>query len=163
MTNKKIKPTISNENRINNAQENHQDMQKLSLQTITFSDSISTFDMKNKNTNNTILEQILNKSGSDIKLDKRDNVLSTNSAIVKLQPKRRTQSIGFVHKHYFNYHACTPPKMISDYININRWNEFHLNIKFKENLVFVEGFSLSINKYTLLVPMGSKTAMLILY
>ena len=44
----KIKPTIAKENVINNAQKNQQDMRQLNLQTITFSDFLSLFNMKNK-------------------------------------------------------------------------------------------------------------------
>ena len=66
-------------------EENQQVMKKLSLLTNTFSDLISTFNMKNKNASKTKLEQVLNKIGSDIKLYKRDNILSKVSPKVKLE------------------------------------------------------------------------------
>ena len=66
----KIKPTIAKENIIINAQKNQQDMRTLNLQTITFADFLSTFNMKNKNTRTTKLEQVLTKLGSDIKQKK---------------------------------------------------------------------------------------------
>ena len=66
-------------------EENQQVMKKLSLLVNTFSDLISTFNMKNKNASKTKLEQVLNKIGSDIKLYKRDNILSKVSPKVKLE------------------------------------------------------------------------------
>ena len=66
----KIKTTIAKENIINNAQKNQKDMRKLYLQTITSSDFLSTFNMKNKNTGTTKTEQVLTKLGSDIKQKK---------------------------------------------------------------------------------------------
>ena len=111
----KIKSTIAKENIINNAQKNQQDMQKLNLQTNTFADILSTFNMKNKNTRTTKIEQVLTKLESDIKQKNSDKINSTISAIVKLQTKRRTHSIGFAHKHDFNSHVCAPPKTFLDY------------------------------------------------
>ena len=128
-----------------------------------FSDFMSTFLKKNKNTSNTILEQVLNKFGSDIKLYERDNVVSTNSATVKLQPKGRTRRVGFAHKQYSDSHACAPPKTVLHYKKIKTWNENNLNINFKKIFTVCGRFCLSINYCTLLVPLGSKTAMLIWY
>ena len=82
----------------------------------TLSDFITTFNIKNQNTSNTKLEQEQSKFGSDLKLHKRDNISSTKSAIVKSQPERRTQWVGFVHKHFSDSHACAPPKTILDHI-----------------------------------------------
>ena len=70
MTYVKIKSTIAKENIINNAQKNQQDMRSRNLQTITFADFLSTFNMKNKNTRITKIEQVLTKLGSDIKQKK---------------------------------------------------------------------------------------------
>ena len=91
-------------------------MKKLNLQVITFSELKSTFNMKNKDTRNRILEKEQNKIGSDFKLHKRDNISSTNSAIAKSQPKKLAQWVGFVHKHFSDSHARGPPKTILDHL-----------------------------------------------
>ena len=65
-----IKPTKAKESIIINAQKNQPDMRTLNLQTNTFADILSTFNMKNKNTRTTKIEQVLTKLESDIKQKK---------------------------------------------------------------------------------------------
>ena len=68
-----------------------------------------------------------------MKQNNRDKIISTIYAIVKMQPKRRTHWVGFVHKQYCDSHACAAPNSILDYIKEKTEKDFILNIKFKKN------------------------------
>ena len=142
---RKIKPAIAKENGSNNGQKSTNYEKTEFVKEIVFGLFIYFHLKKNKNTSNTTLEQVLNKFGSDIKLFKRDNISTMNSAKVKLQSRRRTPRVGFVHKQLSDSHACAPSKTILDYIKLNKCNEFILKTNFKKLKVLVNGFCLKIN------------------
>ena len=77
---------------------------------------LPSFNIKNKYTRYIRTQQVLNNQRFNTVLYMRDDKLPTNSAKIKLPPKKGTQLLCRIEKHYFESYGFATTKISLEYI-----------------------------------------------
>ena len=96
----------------------------------TFNEFIKKYNLKNKETSNIKIQQVLNSIGlNNVNIYLRDGPFSSYIGIVNLHPTRGSHWVSYIHENYFDSYGITPPRKLSKFI-IKR-NGYCLYSKYK--------------------------------
>ena len=84
---------------------------------MTFNDFIEKYNLKNKATSNTKIQQVLDSMRlNNVGIYLRDRPFSSDIGIVNLHPSKGTHWITYMNEKYFDSYSCVPPKNLSKFI-----------------------------------------------
>ena len=93
------------------------DKLKIDKKTLSFSELVKEFCVRNQATSITKLKEVLYKLGLKTKIYKRDSKFSTKNGTVVLHPFRGTQWTVYNNKIFSVSYGCPPPSSLSDLNN----------------------------------------------
>ena len=131
---------------------------------MTFNDFVKKYNLKNKETSNIKIRQVLSSlSLSGVGIYLRDGPFLSDIGIVNLHPSRGTHWILYVDENYFDSYGCAPPKKLSKFIIKRNGRCLYSEYQIQKTDSFCASYCLYILHLTKVLGIDFKSAVLNLY
>ena len=128
---------------------------------MSFNDFVKKFDIKNKPTSNIKIQQILSCLGlSDVGINLRDGLFSTDVGIVNLHPSTCSHWVCYINENYFDSYGVVCPKKLSKFIIKRNGSCLYSEYQIQKNDSYCGSYCLYIIYLTKVLGIDFKSAVL---
>ena len=131
---------------------------------MTFNDFIKEYNLKNKATSNTKIQQVLCSFGlNNVGIYLRDGPSESDTGIVNLHPPKCTHWVCYINENYFDSYGCVCPKKLSKFFVKRNRHCLYSEYQIPKNDSCCASYCLNILYSTKVLGMDFKSAVLSLY